>query len=182
MVLPAGAWRRVSWREGTAGTLAARFAAVRIRPAHRDTDRVQPRAEERLLVEWPEGAKEPTRYWLSTLPEATGTEELVATAKRRWRIERDFEELKQELGLGHFEGRSGAPLPTARLLPPRCLMHRGLRFPGGRALPFFPSWPAATVHRPRAACGLPGARLTWHDPSGTARPPSPPCAGISPSR
>jgi SRSO17 transposase len=81
----------VSWREGTAGRLASRFAAVRVRPAHRDTGRAQPRAEEWLLVEWPEGEKEPTKYWLATLPEATGLEELVATVKLRWRIERDFE-------------------------------------------------------------------------------------------
>ena len=56
-------------------------------------------------MEWPEGEKEPVGYWLSTLPENAALEELVATAKLRWRIERDFEELKQELGLGHFEGR-----------------------------------------------------------------------------
>ena len=105
MALPADAWRSVVWREGTAGALGSRFAALRVRPAHRDTDRAEPRAEEWLLVEWPEGEKEPTKYWLSTLAEATGLEELVATAKLRWRIERDFEELEQELGLGHFEGR-----------------------------------------------------------------------------
>jgi SRSO17 transposase len=103
--LPPDAWRRVTWREGTAGKLTSRFAAVRIRPAHGDTARTEPRPEEWLLVEWPEGEEEPTRYWLSTLPEAATLEELVATAKLRWRIERDFEELKQELGLGHFEGR-----------------------------------------------------------------------------
>jgi SRSO17 transposase len=103
--LPAEAWRRVVWREGTAGTLGARFAAVRVRPAHRDTDRAAPRAEEWLLVEWPEGEEEPTKHWLSTLPATATLEELVAIAKLRWRIERDFEELKQELGLGHFEGR-----------------------------------------------------------------------------
>jgi SRSO17 transposase len=103
--LPAGAWRTVTWREGTAGPLASRFAAVRVRPAHGDTTRSGPRAEEWLLAEWPEGEDEPTKYWLSTLPEAVTLEELVATAKLRWRVERDFEELKQELGLGHFEGR-----------------------------------------------------------------------------
>src|SRR5205823_7978698 len=65
----------------------------------------EPRAEEWLLAEWPEGEDEPTDYWLSTLPATATLEELVATAKLRWRIERDFEELKQELGLGHFEGR-----------------------------------------------------------------------------
>jgi SRSO17 transposase len=105
VALPADAWQQVTWREGTAGTLRSRFAAVRMRPAHRDTDRSRPRAEEWLLVERPEGEKEPTRYWLSTLPATATADELVATAKLRWRIERDFEELKQELGLGHFEGR-----------------------------------------------------------------------------
>jgi SRSO17 transposase len=103
--LPADAWRTVTWREGTAGSLASRFAAVRVRPAHDDFRLSEPRAEEWLLAEWPEGESEPTKYWLSTLPEASTLEELVATAKLRWRIERDFEEPKQELGLGHFEGR-----------------------------------------------------------------------------
>ena len=103
--LPVDAWRSVTWREGTVGKLASRFAAVRVRPAHGDTARTEPRPEEWFLVEWPEGEKEPTKYWLSTLPETAMLEELVATAKLRWRIEHDFEELKQELGLGHFEGR-----------------------------------------------------------------------------
>ena len=89
---------------GTAGKLNSRFAAIRVRPAHRDTDRAEPRTEEWLLVEWPVSEKEPSKYWLSTLPGGP-IEGLVATAKLRWRIERDFEELKQELGLGHFEGR-----------------------------------------------------------------------------
>src|SRR6186713_396008 len=103
--LPAGAWRTVTWREGTAGPLSSRFAAVRVRPAHDDFRLSEPRAEEWLLAEWPEGESEPTKYWLSTLPEASTLEELVAAAKLRWRVERDYEELKQELGLGHFEGR-----------------------------------------------------------------------------
>jgi len=103
--LPAGAWRSVTWREGTAGPLASRFAAVRVRPAHDDFRRSEPRAEEWFLAEWPEGEKEPTKYWLSTLPGTATLEELVAAAKLRWRVERDFGELKQELGLGHFEGR-----------------------------------------------------------------------------
>jgi SRSO17 transposase len=102
---PAGAWKAVTWREGTAGPLASRFAAVRVRPAHDDFRLGGPRAEEWLLAEWPEGEDEPTRYWLSTLPETATLEDLVATAKLRWRIGRDFEALKQEIGLGHFEGR-----------------------------------------------------------------------------
>ena len=103
--LPAGAWRTVTWREGTAGPLTSRFAAVRVRPAHDDFRLGEPRAEEWFLAEWPEDEEGPTKYWLSTLPETATLEELVATARLRWRIERDFEELKQELGLGHFEGR-----------------------------------------------------------------------------
>src|SRR5690242_1741447 len=65
--LPADAWRTVAWREGTAGELASRFAAVRVRPAHGDTARTEPRPEEWFLAEWPEGEEEPTTYWLSTL-------------------------------------------------------------------------------------------------------------------
>src|SRR3954447_15254956 len=90
--LPADAWGAVTWREGTAGPLASRFAAVRVRAAHDDFRLSGPRAEEWFLAEWPEGEKGPTHYWLSTLPEAATLEELVATAKLRWRIERDFEE------------------------------------------------------------------------------------------
>lgn len=99
------AWRTVSWREGSNDTLASRFAAVRIRPASRDWKRSTPHPCEWLLIEWPAGEKEPTKYWLSTLPEDTPIEALVDTAKLRWRIERDYEELKSELGLAHFEGR-----------------------------------------------------------------------------
>src|SRR3954462_8590161 len=103
--LPPGRGKAVTWREGTAGPAASRFPAVRVRPAHGDTPRPEPRPEEWLLAEWPEGEEEPTHYWLSTLPGTATLEELVATAKLRWRVERDFGELKQELGLGHFEGR-----------------------------------------------------------------------------
>ncbi len=103
--LPAAAWQLVRWREGTKGTLASRFAALRVRPAHRDYDRSQPWPELWLLVEWPEAEKEPTKYWLANLPADTPLLRLVGLAKLRWRIERDYQELKQELGLGHFEGR-----------------------------------------------------------------------------
>jgi len=103
--LPSSAWRTVSWREGGRGALNGRFAAVRVRPSHRDYWRAEPHPEEWLLIEWPEDRKEPTKYWVSTLAETTCLEELVATAKMRWRIERDYQELKQELGLDHYEGR-----------------------------------------------------------------------------
>jgi len=95
----------VSWREGTQRRLRSRFAAVRVRVAHRDYERAEPWPEQWLLMEWPKQASEPTKYWLSTLPPATKLKDLVKIAKHRWIIERDYEELKQELGLGHYEGR-----------------------------------------------------------------------------
>lgn len=103
--LPATAWDNVTWRQGVKQRLRSRFAAVRVRPAHRDYWRNEPHAEEWLLVEWPKGEAQPTKYWLSTLPAQTSLNELARMAKHRWIIERDYEELKQELGLGHFEGR-----------------------------------------------------------------------------
>lgn len=104
--LPPPVWQRVTWRAGTNGLLTSRFAAVRVRPAHRDEQRHEPRPEEWFLVEWPEGEDAPTKYWLSTLPLETPLAELVSQTKLRWRIERDYQELKQEIGLGHYEGRS----------------------------------------------------------------------------
>jgi len=99
------AWRTIKWREGTAEWLSSRFARVRVRIAHRDYNLTEARPEEWLLIEWPDGEDEPTKYWLSTLPKDVSFCRLVDTAKLRWRIERDYQELKQELGLGHFEGR-----------------------------------------------------------------------------
>ena len=103
--LPKRAWRQVTWREGTNTTLASRFAAVRVHPAHRDYNRTSDRPEEWCLIEWPNGEAERTKYWFSTLPADTSLRDLVDLAKLRWRIERDYQELKQELGLGHYEGR-----------------------------------------------------------------------------
>ena len=104
--LPSSAWKDIAWRPGSQEALRSRFAAVRVRPAHRDEKRTAPRPEEWLLIEWPKKESEPTKYWLSTLPEKTSRKSLVKIAKHRWIIERDYEELKQELGLGHYEGRS----------------------------------------------------------------------------
>jgi len=98
LALAHDAWCTIGWRQGTNEKLAGRFARVRVRVA---TDA----AEEWLLIEWPEGEKEPTKYWLSTLRPNISFAHLVSRAKLRWRIERDYLELKQEIGLGHFEGR-----------------------------------------------------------------------------
>jgi SRSO17 transposase len=98
-------WRAVSWRAGTQGTMRSRFAAVRVRAAHRDYNRSVPRDREWLLIEWPAGEPEPTKYWLSTVPATVPLSELVRVAKIRWRIERDYQELKDEIGLDHYEGR-----------------------------------------------------------------------------
>ena len=104
--LPKSSWQTLSWREGTNARLSGRFARVRVRPAQ---DRNVPTAkipEEWLLIEWPADETEPTKFWLSTLDETVTLAHLVHTTKQRWRIERDYLELKQEVGLGHFEGRS----------------------------------------------------------------------------
>lgn len=100
--LPAASWRSVSWRQGVSGPLRSRFARVRVRAAHRDL----PRAEEWLIIEWARDADEPAHYWFSNLPSDMRWPEMVEVVMGRWRIERDYEELKQELGLGHFEGRN----------------------------------------------------------------------------
>jgi len=101
--LRAKAWHTIEWREGTNERLSSRFARVRIHVgASNEPDKS---AEEWLLIEWPEDENEPTKYWLSTLPRNISFCDLVDSAKLRWRIERDYQELKQEVGLGHFEGR-----------------------------------------------------------------------------
>lgn len=103
--LPRSAWRRVSWREGTNTRLASRFTALRVRAAHRDYNRSELREPQWLLIDWPEYESEPVHYWLCTLPASTALCALVNTAMTRWRIERDYQELKQEFGLAHYEGR-----------------------------------------------------------------------------
>jgi SRSO17 transposase len=104
--LPPRSWRTIRWREGTRGIMRSRFAALRVRAAHRDEKRSQPRDEEWLLIEWPKGEEEPTKFWLSTVPQDASLQDLVGLAMLRWRIERDYEEMKGELGLDHYEGRN----------------------------------------------------------------------------
>ncbi len=103
--LPKRAWRTIAWREGAAERLSSRFARVRVRAAHRDYNLTDSRPEEWLLIEWPKGEDAPTKYWLATLPQDISFRSLVDMTKLRWRIERDYQELKQEVGLGHYEGR-----------------------------------------------------------------------------
>jgi len=103
--LPRSAWRWVTWREGSAADLTGRFAMIRIGVAP-DGDGVAREGEQTLLVEWPVGERDPIGYWLVTLPATTPLNTVVATAKGRWGIEQNYRDLKQEVGLGAFEGRS----------------------------------------------------------------------------
>lgn len=103
--LPASAWQTVTWRPGSSKPLSSRFAAVRVRAAHRQ--RLSDlRPEEWLVIEWPRSEAAPTKYHLSNLPASASLKELVSTIHMRWRVERDYQELKDEIGIDHFEGRS----------------------------------------------------------------------------
>jgi SRSO17 transposase len=104
LALPKRAWRTIRWREGSADWLSSRFARVRVRVGHNGAI-PELASEEWLLIEWPENEAKPTKYWLSTLPADVSFIRLVDVAKMRWRIERDYQELKQEIGLDHYEGR-----------------------------------------------------------------------------
>jgi SRSO17 transposase len=105
LALPKSRWKTLGWRDGTNERLSSRFARVRVRSAHDRDAATETISEEWLLIEWPHDEKEPTKFWLSTLDKTVTFAHLVRTAKLRWRIERDYLELKQEIGLGHFEGR-----------------------------------------------------------------------------
>ncbi|CAM3180753.1 IS701 family transposase [Methylobacterium mesophilicum] len=153
--LPEAAWQRVTWRVGTNGLLTSRFAAVRARPAHRDELRHEPRPEEWFLIEWPDNEDAPTKYWLSTLPAETPLAVLVGRTKLRWRIELDYQELKQEIALGQYEGRSWRGFHHHASL---CIAAYGLlvsergRFPPWE--PEFTEWQALALpasYRPRGA-------------------------------
>ena len=104
--LPAKACKQLSWRQGEKRKLSSRFAALGVRPAHRDYEQHEAHPEQWLLIEWPQGEAEPAKYWLSNLPAETKLKQLLALAQHRWIIERDYQELKQELGLKQYEGRS----------------------------------------------------------------------------
>jgi SRSO17 transposase len=163
LALPAKAWRKVKWREGSAGWLSSRFARVRLCAAPRHELSEGP-VQEWLLIEWPKGEEEPTKYWLSTLPENISFRRLVDFAKLRWRIERDYQELKQEVGLGHFEGRGwrgfhhhatlciaayGFLISERETIPPS----------GPRSIRLFPQLAIPRNYRPR---GSPAAAPATH--------------------
>jgi SRSO17 transposase len=99
-------YRKVTWREGARGLQSSRFAAVRIQSAEMHHDGASPGEPEWLLCEWPQDEAQPTKFYFSTLPANTSVVALVRAAKLRWRIERDYQEMKQEIGLDHFEGRT----------------------------------------------------------------------------
>ena len=150
--LPKRAWRTIKWREGTTEWLSSRFARVRVRAAHRDYNLTDSRPEEWLLIEWPKGEDEPTKYWLSTLPQDITFRSLVDLTKLRWRIERDYQELKQEVGLGPFRRARMARLPSSRHA-----VHRSLRIPDLRA---GDDSPLRTSSPPRSSRNLPFPTVT----------------------
>jgi len=162
--LPAKAWRTVTWREGTAEPLASRFARVRVRAAHRDYNLTAARPEEWLLIEWPKSEAEPIKYWFSSLPEKIAFNRLVDLAKLRWRIERDYQDLKQEIGLGHFEGRGWRGFHHHATL---CIAAYGFLISeretvppsGARSAGFFQTPRLSKDHRPR---GSAAAHRTSH--------------------
>src|SRR6266853_904089 len=102
----AKSWKRIRWRQGTKGWLESRFAALRVQPSHGFVRGQPPHKEVWLLIEWPESEKEPTKYFLCDLPATYTLRRLVRLAKCRWKIEQDYQQLKEELGLDHYEGRS----------------------------------------------------------------------------
>lgn len=104
--LPADAWQEVTWREGSKGPLKSRFARVRVQPSHGVQQYTEPEGMQWLLIEWIKGQQEPEKYYLSNLPEDVTLEELVYWARSRWPIEQNYQQLKDELGLDHFEGRT----------------------------------------------------------------------------
>jgi hypothetical protein len=169
LTLPTRAWKKVFWREGTHSKLQSRFAALRVRPAHRDFERSEPYPEEWLLIEWPREQTEPAKYWLSTLSVDTKLGDLVRLAKQRWIIERDYEELKQELGLGHYEGRGwrGFHHQPLSVSPPT-----GSWWPNGAVFPplLAPvewAYPSPKCH-PSSALGARPVRAARHNPSSIA--------------
>ena len=176
--MAADAWSTLTWREETNTELASRFAAVCLRPASRAFNLTEPHPEEWLLIEWPEDEAEPTKYWLSNLGPGTSTEDLVEQANLRWRIERDYQELKQELGLGHYEGRGWRGFHNPASL---CIAAYGFLVSLRATIPPLSSIPSPGPPGRWPSPRLPTLRLRQSDQSGTCRPRSLPCEGGLPS-
>jgi SRSO17 transposase len=169
--LPKRAWRTVAWREGTNVKLRSRFARVRVRAAPiRGEARF---AEETLLIEWPKGEDKPTKYWLATVDPDMPLRRLVDLAKMRWRIERDYEDLKQETGLGHYEGRGWRGFHhhgTLAIAAYGFLISERERIPpsGSHSAAPIEKSPLPSGYRPRGApdpATAPHPQLDCHDPS-----------------
>jgi SRSO17 transposase len=160
LTLPKSAWKTIRWREGTAEWLSSRFARMRVRLAREE--------EQWLLIEWPRDAKAPAKYWLSNLPEDIPFDKLVDIAKLRWRIERDYQELKQELGLGHYEGRGWCGFHHHATL---CIAAYGFLISeretippsGARSAALFASIAIPEGYRPRGAAAAPRATRAKFD-------------------
>ena len=168
--LPTHAWRTITWREGTNELLRSRFARLRVRAA--PIRGAANCAEETLLIEWPPGEAEPTKYWLATVDQKTSFRDLVDITKMRWRIERDYHDLKQEVGLGHYEGRGWRGFHHHGTL---CIAAYGFLISERETIP--PSAPRRTArlekpalpsgYRPRGApdqASAPRPQLDCHDP------------------
>jgi len=171
--LPLGAFQTISWREGTNETLSGRFAAVRVRHAGGNIGKARLHPEQWLLIEWPAGEAEPLKYYLSTLPEDIAVNDLVAQAHMRWRIERDYQDLKQELGLGHYEGRGWrgfhhhATLSIAAygfLVTERIAAGKPAGTKKNFAASQVPALPADYIPRGSPARAAPRIRFNHHDP------------------
>jgi SRSO17 transposase len=152
LALPRSAWRKVTWREGSKGKMSSRFARLRVQPAHGWQRGKEELPLVWLLSEWPEKAKAPTKYWLSDLPEDTSTRALVRWAKSRWAVEMNYRELKDHLGLDHFEGRGWAGwhhhVTMVMLAFAFVLSERLRRRKGGQSSPFPRSWAGSSSFSP----------------------------------
>src|SRR5215831_18013841 len=168
--LPKHAWRTITWREGTNEKLQSRFARVRVRVAPIRGDARF--AEETLLIEWPKGEAKPTKYWLATVDQDMSLRELVDLAKMRWRIEHDYRDLKQEIGLGHYEGRGWRGFHHHGTL---CIASYGFLISERERIPPSGPYSAARIekspvpsdYRPRGApcpASAPRPKLNRHDP------------------
>ena len=166
--LAAGAWQQIKWRDGSNAPLRSRFARWRVRPAHDDARRSEPAPEEWLLIEWPDGEAEPDHYWFSTLPADISLERMVDLTKLRWRIERDYLDLKQEVGLGHYEGRGWRGFHHHATL---CIAAYGFLFSEKETIP--PSGPT------RAWRGAQSALPAGYRPRGSAAALTAPHAALN---